>query len=102
MIFCSLISDETRRKLKLVIKDKELAIPVKDVKITITLDDKTKIEDKHSNGYGEYIHEAFFHVGSKLEVKLNKENFEDVTMEIKVGDGVEGVFEGVMEFKKTR
>ena len=98
-----MIPDETRRKLKILIKDKEFATPIKGVKITIIFEDKTEVEDKVSDENGKYISsKANFHVGSKVEIKLTKESYEEFTMEVKVGDGVEGVFEMKIDFNKVR
>ena len=86
--------------MKLVIKDKE-GSPVKDAKITI-LEDAVEIDkDKLSDEKGEFM-SSNINVGSKVTLKITKDNFKDVETEVLIGDGSDGLIVKEIEFLQVK
>ena len=87
--------------MKLVLKDKE-GTPVKDATIAIEYNDET--DDGKSDDKGEFTSKLKFNVGTKVTVKLTKENFkqDDSTMEFTIGDGNGGNVEQTIEFPQNK
>ena len=88
--------------MKFAIKDKE-GIPVKDAKITV-LEGAVEVDkDKISDDKGEFMSSKVdFNVGSKVTLKISKENFKDTEIEVLIEDGSDGLFVKAIEFSQAK
>ena len=72
--------------------------------VTIILDDQTEIDaNVTTNAKGEFNSTKLdYNVGTKVTLKVTKENFEDVEKELLIGEGTNGVFLDTLLYKQNK